>query len=119
MLTSEWKGEGGSRERRGVKPTPLRSASGEMERRARLALAKLGGSEDMGALPRVSKEAARRFRARAAVSWFGRELEIVLWRSGRASESGDMGWSGTWGALESACDLWEAREPKDECKLGT
>ena len=73
MLTSEVKGEGGSRERemRGVKPVLLllRSVSGEVERRGRLEEVRLSGSEEMGALlARGSKEAARRFGARGAVS---------------------------------------------------
>lgn len=89
MWASEGKGEGGSRERRGVKPTPLRSASGEVVRRGRFMVATSTGSEDGGAVSAVSNDAARRFRATVAISELGRET--VRWRSGRASDRGDIG----------------------------
>lgn len=85
---SEWKGDGGSRDKRGVKPTPLRSASGDVERRGRLLLTISAASDDMGAMSEVPEDATRRFVAIAGGSDPGSEL--VLW-SVRASERGDIG----------------------------
>ena len=76
MLTSEWKGEGGSRDKRGVKPTPLRSASGDTERRGLLLLTSSAASEDVSAMSEVPEDATRRFTAVMGGSDAGRELVL-------------------------------------------
>ena len=76
MLMSEWKGEGGSRDNLGVIPTPLRSASGDTERRGLLLLAMSAASEDVGAMSEFPEDATRRFIAVVGASDAGSELVL-------------------------------------------
>jgi len=76
MLMSEWKGDGGSRDNRGVKPTPLRSASGDTEIRGLLLLITSAASEEVSAMSEVPEDATRRFTAVVGGSDAGKELVL-------------------------------------------